>query len=377
MASITIKFNLMEETDKHALYRLLSSNPDKKIWKKGIYRIDDDEIHLPAWLIKRQSRKHHDQCYEVMDTFHFAKGGFSTLHDSFFNMRLKNTEIEINPKSYQKQRALKSIKITEDLPLTMIEAEAKIMQGISYLHAKELVSEGEQCFIIMKKLPVLTLGQIIKRRKTLSFQQRNNLSIALTRALKDFHDKGLMHLDVKPDNFLIQQVGDEFIVFLIDFTFSAEKTEVVTSNIGTPPYAAYECYTSEPKTYKTDIRALGRVLMLVWGEEFSTENPGFTSYDFLGYSLKPNYNYLFKWLPMLPTFHENLTVLFKKMCATDQPDRPELTMVLDELDRFNERCDHPGIPHIQINKPRQEKKITMPQLIVDSVEEFTTNGNTI
>lgn len=338
----------MSDGDKVTLCRLLSSQPDKKIWKRGFHHLDKDKIYLEQWLIQRKSKKHNDTCYEIVGNSAFTHGGFSKIHNCFFNLRLIKNQAEVNTASQKKQRVVKAIKLTQDLCLADIEKEASITQQVTYLHAKELVVEGDECCIVMKKLPVLNLYNFLIKRPTLSFKQRNNLSIALIKAVEEFHALGFIHLDIKPENCLVSQTADDFIIYLIDFGFSAKNTDIITNNAGTPPYAAYECYTSAKKSYKTDIRALGRVLMLVWGEEISYANPAFNFTSLASFAKQPDFSYLFKWLPGLPPFHEELQGLFRQMSLEKMEDRPELSTVLEKLDSFRTQLEPQEITNTQI-----------------------------
>lgn len=345
-----INMNFPSDEHKAMLVKLLQSDKEKKVWREGIYFLGNDTIHLKQWFIQRP-KKNGDSCYEVMDSAAFAEGGFSTLHNSFFNLGIKNNSIEINEKSRNRRAVKYFSKVRKGFGIDEIKKEANITQQIEYMHAKELVIDGENCFIVMKKLPTLTLSELLKNRSELSFRQRNNLSIALINRLKYFHDAGYLHRDVKPENILISQEGDEFTVYLIDCTFSALKTDRVTSSAGTPPYAGFECYLEKtPKNYKTDIRALGRVLMFVWGEMYSKdENSAFSNRDtIIKYAIQPGYKHLYEWLPEKPAFHNELTDCYMSMCATEPSDRPELDDVLEIFQGFDKRCDEPGIPHTLI-----------------------------
>ena len=51
------------------------------------------------------------------------------------------------------------------------------------------------------------------------------------------HNAGFTHLDIKPDNFI---VNDDLTISFIDFGFMHDKNELVHSNVGTKGYLAPE-----------------------------------------------------------------------------------------------------------------------------------------
>ncbi len=100
-----------------------------------------------------------------------------------------------------------------------------------------------------------------------------NLGIKVAHILKYFYYHGIVHCDIKPDNLIVNELGD---VFLIDFGSSVfvsdkDKDEM---NTGTQGFAAPEQYENGLHIdYRTDIYSLGRTMLtLLVGDKISSEN---------------------------------------------------------------------------------------------------------
>lgn len=106
------------------------------------------------------------------------------------------------------------------------------------------------------------LSEILAREGQLPALKTLEISAGVLAALDYYHQKGLVHRDVKPSNIIISE--DE-IIRLVDFGIAKDLGEfnnitLVNSNIGTPEYVSPEMANSEETDYRSDFYSLGVVL---------------------------------------------------------------------------------------------------------------------
>jgi serine/threonine protein kinase/Tol biopolymer transport system component len=115
-------------------------------------------------------------------------------------------------------------------------------------------------FITMELATAGTLrDQLGEKAKQRSSEERITDVRAVVAGLAAIHDAGIVHRDVKPDNYLRMQDGR---LVLSDFGLATNPGEAPTVSImvGTPFYMAPEVVMGEPATQQSDIWAAGVVI---------------------------------------------------------------------------------------------------------------------
>ena len=146
----------------------------------------------------------------------------------------------------------------------------KEANGLFKLRHKNIVrtidffKENDTIYYVMDYINGPSLGKFLKTTAggILSEDKAFEFFLQLCDALSYIHKKKMLHLDVKPDNILIDESGEN--VFLIDFGLSKQYDEANGENTSeltgrTPGYSPIEQYENKIQhfTPATDIYALG------------------------------------------------------------------------------------------------------------------------
>jgi serine/threonine protein kinase len=142
-----------------------------------------------------------------------------------------------------------------------------------------LIEEGDFIGAVMEYIPGSSLDQYMKKHNVLNDNEIKHILCQMLEALKYVHSQGLIHRDVKPSNFILD---DQANVKLLDFGIAKNlNTEIsdytstgTVQQIGTPLYMSPEqIATPNSITQSTDIYSLGLVLyFLVNGKSPYDEN---------------------------------------------------------------------------------------------------------
>lgn len=127
----------------------------------------------------------------------------------------------------------------------------KMWQDLGKYHLPHLskvvsVSQGEGlCYILEEKFLGIPLNQGTLNPTGLSHRDVCWLGIGVAKDLKViFQEEGILHLDIKPENFLIDGHGNGRLIDFGAAISAIEKTNMlITPQMGTPRYMSPERYT--------------------------------------------------------------------------------------------------------------------------------------
>jgi|LakMenEpi03Aug12_release.lakeMendotaPanAssembly.Ray.scaffolds.fasta_scaffold458893_2 serine/threonine protein kinase len=113
-----------------------------------------------------------------------------------------------------------------------------------------------------------------------SLSQTISIAINIVQILKYLHEKGLIHRDVKPDNFVIGQDQKSDQLYVIDFGFSkkylksnGEHIDIFTgkqSIIGTPNYISINIHEGVEPSRRDDLESVGYIMIYLLGLDLSS-----------------------------------------------------------------------------------------------------------
>ncbi|MBN1516674.1 serine/threonine protein kinase [Candidatus Sumerlaeota bacterium] len=122
----------------------------------------------------------------------------------------------------------------------------------------DLGEHEDHPYIVLELLEGKPLNEILRAQKRLPFDQVIHVMLSVLYSMAYAHEEGVMHLDLKPANVMVQNDGQ---VRLMDFgiarsvrDFPSEPTKEV---IGTPAYMSPEQIMGHPLDARSDVFSLG------------------------------------------------------------------------------------------------------------------------
>jgi serine/threonine protein kinase len=199
---------------------------------------------------------------------------------------------------------------------------------------------GEHFFKVCQKVDTSSLSNKIH---TLDSKKRLFVMLTAAGALKILHRKGIVHLDLKPDNVLIQTWEGKQVAKIIDFDSSIIEGELIAAEflVGDPVYYSPEFAkhiatggeTPAP-TKKSDIFSLGLIFCQYWAgnrpilsESYTYAHEAVLNGEKLELPPSKNTGKLRGTLVQKSVLDEQVHELIKKMLALNYEKRPDITQV--------------------------------------------------
>lgn len=141
--------------------------------------------------------------------------------------------------------------------------EARLLQFLSHPHVIRALNFSEERgapWLVLEKAPGQTLREILVRDAPMTPERITPLLTGMAAALDHLHSRGLVHLDLRPENVLITSAGD---IKLIDFGLAQTAGIVQEYADGASQQTAYlapEQISGRPVTVAADVYALGCVV---------------------------------------------------------------------------------------------------------------------
>ncbi|MFE9224432.1 protein kinase [Streptomyces massasporeus] len=147
----------------------------------------------------------------------------------------------------------------------------------------DVVDEGERLWIVMELVAGRSLERILAESGPLNPGETARIGLGLVAALRQVHERGVLHRDIKPGNVLVEHAvgvagslrgngngsGHGRRVVLTDFGIAAiqdaKALTMVGMLVGSPDYMAPERISGRPQGPPSDIWSLGATLCAALG----------------------------------------------------------------------------------------------------------------
>ena len=156
---------------------------------------------------------------------------------------------------------------------TLLKNESKIYQyllGTKCIPQVKWYGKDEISYYMVIPLLGKSLNQLfIEKQQQFSLKLILQIGIQILYLLKSIHEKGLVHRDIKPDNFLLGIDSEKNKLFLIDFGLCKSyikddkhiEMKQTSSLIGSLTYASINAHKNYELSRRDDLESLGYLLI--------------------------------------------------------------------------------------------------------------------
>lgn len=204
--------------------------------------------------------------YKILEKI--GSGSFGTIYKG---ENIRNQELV----------AIKVERIHPEVKLLKNETTVyQYLRGIKGVPNVKWFGKEEGCYYMVIQLLGDSLEVIKQRKRRFSLQLTLQIGIQTLEILSSIHERGLVHRDIKPDNFLLGM--QDSIIYLIDFGFcktyikNGDREHILMKTnkqlIGSPNYASINSHNLMELSRRDDLESVGYMLCYFYFGELEWEN---------------------------------------------------------------------------------------------------------
>lgn len=157
-------------------------------------------------------------------------------------------------------RAIKCISLCQDTYDTAYR-EADILKNLRHPAVPiiyDILQDGGYIYIVEEYVDGMSLNELISIKK-LHTQECFNIALQLCSVISYLHDNGVYHLDIKPENIIVNSDG----IRVIDYGSAVHAGTDIDVRMGTRGYASPEMYGREAIGAGSDVYSVGIVILFM------------------------------------------------------------------------------------------------------------------
>lgn len=283
-----------------------------------------------------------DQRYNVSETL--GSGGMSTVYLAHDEVLGRDVALKVLNRDLTKQEEF----------VERFRREARSAAALSHPNIVQVYDRGESedddYYIAMEYVPRGTLKDRIQHEGQLGARTAVEVAVQIAEALKEAHEHGVIHRDIKPQNVLVTTSGD---VKVADFGIAraASSPTMTRENLalGTAAYMSPEQATGEKVGPTSDLYSLGAVMY-----EMLTGEPPYKGNEPLSVAMRHVNDPAPSPAEKDPEIPEGIDNLVVRLLAKDPKDRPESAEAL--IPALRQSLETPA-------NPRKESAGTRPTVV--------------
>jgi serine/threonine protein kinase len=235
---------------------------------------DDQTMLVPSGGDEELTGKVLDNRYNILKRI--GRGGMGVVYEAEHKILKRKLAIKVLKKDIVQDQTLVKRFLTEARAIAALDNPHTVM-----LHDFAVSPDG-QLYYTMELLEGISLANLIKEQGTIPLEKAAEYVDQACISLKDAHDRGILHRDIKPDNIFIVRKNGRETLKILDFGIAKLLDDSASAGLtmpgmvmGTPLYISPEQALGEAVSTATDLYALTVVLyeMLAGRPPFMSDSP--------------------------------------------------------------------------------------------------------
>ncbi len=258
-----------------------------------------------------------DYCYDIAEEdYPIGEGAYSRIYSSDYVLQplTDHSLVCKNNENRNKMRLFKRIGMHDKKPVPKDEINNEyfitdLMLGSHVKHPIFFTSASRECIMQMRYVKGVNLQRLLETNN-FTIQQSLEIFIACLMAIRRVHNKGIVHRDIKAENFIVDMTAKPIYATVIDYGLSMKVDTNNKTRAGTPFYAPPEYFEgifdknnnplrprdmpllSQPFTQKADVYSASWIGNNIFRGD---DNPSITLLEARDFSRNCSFRASFQW----------------------------------------------------------------------------------